>query len=176
MGVSGEEAATGARHPADPRGPLSTGSQIAQPPLTVEQVDDRQLPLGVGLAEMMDVHLLGAWHREQLAGERTEDRLRVFSAIGKQGQAAHARQQGIATGQGLATGAGQFRGIHTRSGIHPCNLALERDSRRSRGAELTLLLGRERDAYVDFQLAMGATCLAQRLQTATREGQLEGDG
>jgi len=49
---------------------------------------------GAGWAQMMDVNLLGAHHRDQLASERPENRLGVLGGFGQEREPAHPREHG----------------------------------------------------------------------------------
>jgi hypothetical protein len=63
--------------------------QVAELPVTLEHMDDNKL-VPSGRAEVMDVDLLGADRRDQLAGEAGEDCIRVLDRVGQRGEAAHA--------------------------------------------------------------------------------------
>jgi hypothetical protein len=58
------------------------------PGVAIEHVHDDAL-LVTGLAELMDVDLLGAHDGEQLAGEASEDRVGVLDSLGKLAEPAH---------------------------------------------------------------------------------------
>ena len=93
-GVGGQEAAAGARDPAHAGRALGAREQVAEPSDAIEHVHGDELLVAVAVgAEVVDVHLVGARHRQQLAREHAEDRVRVAGPVGQRGQVADAGEQ-----------------------------------------------------------------------------------
>ncbi len=95
--VRGEEAAARACHPAHARRALGARREVAEPPLALEQVHVDEVVGHAVAGEMVDVHLFGARHLEQLARQRAEDRVRVGDAVGERRQTADPREDPLHT-------------------------------------------------------------------------------